>query len=132
MCSKPCRTQGCHEVYISGKIVFAFKNYVFARNMEDMGCFQKRQRPTWEQLYNEISATKKCMNKNPPMFNTFQKRQYIEIYLNVPGDNYEAYIPYYEIHDEDKKNLRFTVIFFPHGVPGEVCIFSLCLKCTGS
>ena len=67
--------------------------------------------PTWEQLYNEISATKKCMNKNPPMFNTFQKRQYIEIYLNVPGDNYEAYIPYYEIHDEDKKNLRFTVIF---------------------
>lgn len=111
MCSKPCRTQGCHEVYISGKIVFAFKNFVFARNMEDMGCFQKRQRPTWEQLYNEISATKKCMNKNPPMFNTFQKRQYIEIYLNVPGDNYEAYIPYYEIHDEDKKNLRFTVIF---------------------
>ena len=51
------------------------------------------------------------MNKNPPMFNTFQKRQYIEIYLNVPGDNYEAYIPYYEIHDEDKKNLHFTVIF---------------------
>ena len=79
--------------------------------MEDAGCFESSCRPSMEQLYNKIHAMKKVLNKNLIVTDTFQMRQIIAQHLEVPDDPHEAYIPFFEIQDEDSKNLRFNIIF---------------------
>ena len=100
-----------HEFSKVFMIVVHFSHMLQFRNMVDAGCFEIIPRPSWEQLYNKIHAAKKLLNKNPPMMDTFQMRRVIEEHLNVPDDSEEAYIPFYEIQDEDASKLRFTVVF---------------------
>ena len=87
------------------------KPKVALRNMEDAGCFENMPRPSMIQLYNKIHAVKKTLNRNPTVGDTFQLRQFISNHLEVPADMHEAYIPFYEIIDDDAKNLRFSIIF---------------------
>ena len=87
------------------------KPKVLMRNLEDAGCFVNYPRPSMPQLYNKIHAVKKALNCNPAVGDTFQLRQLINNYLEVPENTHHAYVPYYEILDDDPKNLRFTIIF---------------------
>ena len=87
------------------------KPKVALRNMEDAGCFEGYIRPSMVQLYNKIHAVKKEMNKNPAMADTFQMRELVTEHIDEPEDPHEAFIPYYEIHDGDSENLRFSIIF---------------------
>ena len=87
------------------------KPKVVLRNMEDAGCFENCPRPSMTQIYNKIHAVKKALNKNPAIGDTFQMRQLIQEHLGIPDDIHETYIPYFEILDDDPKNLRFTIIF---------------------
>ena len=73
-------------------------------NMEDAGCFETCSRLSMEQLYNKIHAVKKVLNKNPIVTDTFQMRQIITQHLEVPDDPHKAYIPFFEIHDQDSQN----------------------------
>ena len=57
--------------YVRQSIENHGKPKVLMRNMEEAGCFKDRQRPSWEQLYNKIHATKQTLKKDPPMMNTF-------------------------------------------------------------
>ena len=87
------------------------KPKVAMRNMEQAGCFLNINRPTMEQVYNKMAAVKKSLNKNPELTNTFEMRQLVQQHLSIPEDPHEAYIPYYEINDEDSQALRFNIIF---------------------
>ena len=87
------------------------KPKVALRNMEQAGCFQDISRPSMEQVYNKMAAVKKLLNKNPELTNTFEMRQLVQQHLSVPEDPDEAYVPFYEINDEDGQALRFNIIF---------------------
>ena len=63
------------------------------------------------QMYNKLHDARKKLNKNPEMETTFQMREVIGKHLEIPDDPHEAFIPFHEILDDDKKNLRFNVIF---------------------
>ena len=63
------------------------------------------------QLYNKIHAVKQTLKSSPSVGDTFELRQLINNHLEVPVDIHAAYVPYYEILDDDPKNLRFTIIF---------------------
>ena len=64
-----------------------------------------------EQLYNKVAGMKKTLNPHPKVNTTHDMRQFVEKNLVQPEDENEAYVPYYNIQDEDPKNLRFTIIF---------------------
>lgn len=96
--------------YIEQCVINHGKPKVALRNMEDAGCFENIRRPSMEQLYNKMAAIKKALNKNPPMTNTFEMRQLINQYIDVPEDPDAAYVPFYEIQDENSKSLRFNII----------------------
>ena len=88
------------------------KPVVALRNMRDAGCFDHIQpEPSMEQLYNKIRETKKSLNPEPKVTTTFDMRQLINKHLEVPDDEMEAFIPFYDIQDEKPSNPRFTVIF---------------------
>ena len=87
------------------------KPKVLLRNLEDAGCFENYPRPTMTQLYNKIHAVKNSLKCSPSVGDTFELRQLINNHLEVPEDFHDAYVPFYEILDDDPKNLRFTIIF---------------------
>ena len=87
------------------------KPKVAIRNMEEAGCFQNINRPSMEQLYNKMAAMKKLLNKNPNLTNTFEMRQLVSQHLDIPEDPDDAYIPFYEIKDDDSHDLRFNIMF---------------------
>ena len=88
------------------------KPKIAIRNMEEAGCFQNINRPSMEQLYNKMAAMKKLLNKNPNLTNTFEMRQLVSQHLDIPEDPDDAYIPFYEIKDDDSHDLRFNIMFF--------------------
>ena len=88
------------------------KPQVALRNMREAGCFDHfHQEPTMEQMYNKVADTKRALNPGPKISTTHDMRQFITNHIEVPEDELEGYIPFYDIQDEDPKKLRFTVIF---------------------
>ena len=85
---------------------------VILRNMRDNGCFINCPEPTSQQLSNKIAYMKKINGLTEGMENTHEMRQKIEQHDTEPDNDLEAYIPYSEIHDEDKdEETKFIVIF---------------------
>ena len=88
------------------------KPQVALRNMREAGCFDHlHPEPIMELLYNKFAATKKSLNPEAKIMTTFDMRQLINKHLEVPVDETEGYIPFYDIQDEDPKHLKFTVTF---------------------
>ena len=88
------------------------KPQVALQNMKAKGCFDHlHPEPSMEQLYNKVAGMKKTLNPHPKVNTTHDMRQFIEKHLVQPEDENDAFIPYYDIKDEDPNNLRFTIIF---------------------
>ena len=81
--------------------------------MRDKNCFTSPEEPTMMQLYNKISHFKKIMNLTDHIEDTHQMRQKIENHIEVPDNDIEAYIPYYNIQDDvdQADKTRFCIIF---------------------
>ena len=89
-----------------GKPMWALKN------MREAGCFDHlHPEPSMEQLYNKTAAVKKAATQHKKMKTTHDMRQVVQNHLEVPNDENEAFIPFYDIDDEDPTKLRFTIIF---------------------
>ena len=89
-----------------GKPLWALKN------MREAQCFDHlHPEPSMEQLYNKVAAVKKSATQHQKMKTTHDMRQVVNNHLEVPIDDNEAFIPYYDIDDEDPTKLRFTIIF---------------------
>ena len=82
------------------------------RNLRDANVFDEGAEPTMIQLYNKISHIKHIINKTKEILTTHDLRQKITEYLDVPDSDIEAFVPFYEIEDDDMfEEPRFTVIF---------------------
>ena len=80
--------------------------------MREAQCFDHlHPEPSMEQLYNKVAAVKKSATQHQKMKTTHDMRQVVNNHLEVPIDDNEAFIPYYDIDDEDPTKLRFTIIF---------------------
>ena len=63
------------------------------------------------QLYNKVSHMKKLLRKTEKLLTTHDLRQKLLLHYEMPGDDFEAYVPYFTIDDEnDNDDLRFMVV----------------------
>ena len=90
-----------------------------------MDCGQKLCWETWEteivlqitetmiQLYNKITNIKKVLKLTDNLANTHQLRQKLQQHSEVPDNDIEAYVPYFNIKDDvdDPEDTRFLAIF---------------------
>ena len=60
------------------------------------------------QLYNKVSHMKKLLRKTEKLLTTHDLRQKLLLHFEMPGDDLEAYVPYFTIDDDE---LRFMVVF---------------------
>ena len=65
------------------------------------------------QLYNKITNIKKVLKLRDNMANTHQLRQKLQQHSEVPDNNIEAYVPYFNIKDDVDKpeDTMFLAIF---------------------
>ena len=67
--------------------------------------------PTNVELYNKITAVKKKYFPVDKINSTGELKAKISEYLTEPEDDDEAFIPHYEVIDDNMENLRFTILF---------------------
>ena len=72
---------------------------VILRNIRDKNCFTSSAEPTMMQHYNKIYHKIMNLTDHIEDTNTHQMRQKVENHIEVPDNDFEAYISYYYIHD---------------------------------
>lgn len=82
------------------------------RLLKNANVFVGRKLPTQQQLYNKVAATRKQVLPSRSVRNTHELRENIAEYLGEPKTDLEAFVPFYEIDDEqDDKEPRFIILF---------------------
>ena len=82
------------------------------RLLKNANVFVGRKIATKQQLYNKVAATRKQVLPSKRVKNTHELRESIAKYLGEPQTDIEAFVPFYEIEDEDDdKDPRFIVLF---------------------
>ena len=86
-----------------------------SENYQELGCFQTVPEPTSQQLSNKIAnmkKVKKVLNLSETVENTYNLREKIKEFLEVPDNVNEGYVPYANILDEKMMNLGL-LLFLP-------------------
>ena len=81
------------------------------RNLRDSNVFDGMAEPSMIQFYNKITNVKNVMDKSRDILTTHDFLQKVADHLETPESEIEAFIPFYEVLDEeDNEDPRFTVI----------------------
>ena len=84
---------------------------VILRNLREANIFDGMSEPNMIQLYNKITNVKNILDKTRDLLTTHDLRQKVAQHLETPESEVEAFIPFYEVLDEDDdEDPRFTVI----------------------
>ena len=86
---------------------------VILRNLREANIFDGMSEPNMIQLYNKITNVKNILDKTRDILTTHDLRQKVAQHLDTPESEVEAFIPFYEVLDEDdEEEPRFTVNLF--------------------
>ena len=98
------------QVVMEGVINHAMPK-VIRRNLKHANVCNKEM-PSKRELYNKIAALKKTAFPSSKVKNTHELRLKVAEYLDEPASDLKAFVPSYDIDDDDDtKEPRFTIIF---------------------